>query len=341
MKKQVVAAGFFLFSLISPVKTLAADFTQFFVFGDSLADTGNVFNITQALPSGPIPPSPPYFEGRFSNGEIWVDFLGDEIGLTPTLSTNLSNTTPIEGINFAFGGANSGLDNAFIPGTSGILSQVSLFTQSLHSNNQSANPNALYAVWGGANDYIFNQNSDVSQVVANLLDAIETLSQVGAQNILVFNLPDLGQIPLILEPETSSNLTTLTNIHNAALTNALGQLSNTPGINIIPVDVSSLFNTVVANFSEFGFTDVNSSCVVYDILTNQIESECDNPNDFLFFDEVHPSTNAHRLVAQTALTAIQAQSVPEPTAGFGMLALLGLGAASMLKQKSKNLLTKI
>ena len=39
-----------------------APFDELIVFGDSLSDTGNVFISFGA------PPSPPYFNGRFSNG---------------------------------------------------------------------------------------------------------------------------------------------------------------------------------------------------------------------------------------------------------------------------------
>jgi hypothetical protein len=69
MKKELVTAGFVLFSLTVPLKASAADFSQFVVFGDSLSDTGNLFNVTQGLPTGPVPP-PPYFQGRFSNDRI-------------------------------------------------------------------------------------------------------------------------------------------------------------------------------------------------------------------------------------------------------------------------------
>lgn len=61
MKKQLVAAGFILFSLSLPIKASAA-IDQLYVFGDSLSDTGNTYKATQGI----IPPSPPYFQGRFS-----------------------------------------------------------------------------------------------------------------------------------------------------------------------------------------------------------------------------------------------------------------------------------
>ncbi|MBW4633405.1 MAG: SGNH/GDSL hydrolase family protein [Iphinoe sp. HA4291-MV1] len=332
MKKELVTAGFVLFSLTLPLKALASDFSQFFIFGDSLSDTGNVFTVTQQnSPTSAIPPDPPYFQGRFSNNKIWVDYLGQEIGLTPTLFTNLATTTPTQGINFAFGGSNSGEDNAFFPGAPGVLKQVSSFL----ANNQKVDPNALYAVWGGGNDYLFAQNPDVNQTVKNVSDTVEVLAQAGAKNILVFNLPDLGKTPIALRTGNSSNLTTLTNAHNASLATALAQLSNTPGVNLIPIDINSLFNRAIANPEEFGFKFVNTSCVVYDIRNNQLLKECDNPNDYLFFDEVHPTTNAHKLVAETVLTAIRTKSVPESSTTLGLLTLGALGAAAMLKRRQK------
>ncbi len=333
MKKELVTAGFVFLSLSLPLKASAAGFSQFNVFGDSLSDTGNVFTVSgQNSPTGPIPPDPPYFQGRFSNNKIWVDYLGQDIGLTPTLFTNLSTKTPTQGINFAFVGSLSGQDNAFVPGAPGVLKQVDTFL----ANNQKVDPNALYAVWGGANDYLFGQNPNPNQTVSNLSNAVGALAQAGAKNILVFNLPDLGKTPIALRTGNTSNLTTLTNAHNAALASALGQLNNNnPSVNLIPVDINSLFNRVIANPGEFGFKDVNTSCVVYDISNNQLLKTCNNPNDYLFFDEVHPTTNAHKLVAETVLAAIRAKSVPESSTVFGLLGLSALGAAAMLKRRQK------
>jgi len=52
------------------------------------SDVDNVFDATG------IPPSPPYFQGRASNGPVWVEYLANNLG---TASTNL-----------AFGGATTG-----------------------------------------------------------------------------------------------------------------------------------------------------------------------------------------------------------------------------------------
>ncbi len=331
MKKELVATGFALFCFTLPQKAIAANFSQFFVFGDSLSDTGNVFNVS----GGQIPISPPYFQGRFSNDKIWVDYLGKDLGLTPTLVTSLpqdfSTIPPTQGINFAFGGANSGKGNAVVPSAPlpGVLEQVGFFTQSLVATNQKADPNALYAVWGGGDDYLLGGVTDVNQTVKNLSDSVGALASAGAKNILVFNLPDLGTVPFAARGNPSA-LTSLTLEHNQKLAAALGNFSLN-GVNIIPIDTNSLLNRVLANPGEFGFKNTVAPCVIGTF--NTVDSVCQNPNDFVFFDAVHPTTNVHRLIAETALFAVGGKTIPEPSAALGMLAFGALGAAGVLKGK--------
>ena len=257
--------------------------------------------------------------------------------LTPTLVTNLSSTTPpTQGINYAFGGSNSGLDNAFTPGLPGVLAQVGSFTQGLQANKQTADPNALYTIWGGANDYLFGNITDPNQVAKNISDSVTLLAQAGAKNIAVFNLPDLGKTPYASANGISSQLTDLSASYNAILATTLGNLSLIPGVNIIPIDINSLFNQVIASPGEFGFTNVTTPCVIGDL--NSVRAGdytvCNNPNDYLFYDAVHPTTNAQKLIAETVLSAIEPKSVPEPSAALGVLAFGALGTAGVLK-KSK------
>ncbi|AVH62808.1 MULTISPECIES: SGNH/GDSL hydrolase family protein [unclassified Nostoc] len=337
MKKQAIAAGFVLLSFMLPLKASAASFSKFYVFGDSLSDTGNVFAATGGLvaPTTAIPQDPPYFQGRFSNQQVWVDYLGDQLGLTPSPYITLNPAIPNQGINFAVGGASSGQGNAVVPNAPlpGVLEQVGLLTQPILQANQKLDPNALYAVWGGANDYVFGQATNTTQTVQNLSDAVGLLASSGAKNILVFNLPDLGKIPLALATGQSNNLTALTNEHNKELAEELDKFSNNPDLNLISVNVSSLFNQIQANPGEFGFQNVTNPCVVGNFQT--IISVCSQPNDYLFYDSVHPTTNAHKLIADTALAAIEAKSVPEPSINLGILALGAFGAVGVLKRQQK------
>src|SRR6516164_3574154 len=69
-------------------------YSNLIVFGDSISDTGNGFLFT-----GGVATAPPYFDGHFSNGPMWVEVLADRLGL-PAPAPSLGG-----GTNYAFGGA--------------------------------------------------------------------------------------------------------------------------------------------------------------------------------------------------------------------------------------------
>ena len=48
----------------------APAYDAIFVFGDSYCDVGNVF-----IATGGFKPAAPYFNGRFSDGPIWIDLV--------------------------------------------------------------------------------------------------------------------------------------------------------------------------------------------------------------------------------------------------------------------------
>jgi phospholipase/lecithinase/hemolysin len=329
MKKQLVVAGFVFISIFAPLKALATNFSKFFIFGDSLSDTGNVFQVTGGIfmPQNSIPKSPPYANGRFSNDQIWVEYVGSTLGLTPTLFTSLKNTTPTQGVNFAFGGSNSGTGNTVVKTPlPGVGEQVELYARSLQTLQEKADPNALYVIWGGANDYIFSGETNPSKPVENISRAVNILIKLGAKNIMVPNLPDLGKLPLSATRGTSEQLSDLTRQHNASLDNALKNFYN---VNIIRVDIYAAFNEVLQYPEKFGLKDVITPCVVGSVAN--VEFVCSNPNDLLFFDSIHPSTKGHHAIAlavQAALnsnisTKSQSTTIPETSIILGFFAMLG------------------
>ncbi len=272
----------------------AQNFDALYVFGDSFSDDGNVFKYT----GGSTPLSPPYFEGRFSNGPVWVEYLANKLGTTST--------------NFAYGGSSTGIGNAVIPEVPlpGLLTQTKLFTQA----NPNADANALYTVWAGANDYLFGGVTDPTVPLNNLSTAVTSLYTAGARNIMVVDLADMGKFPARrVNSEISSSLNALTEAHNSGLAATLDYLSQQkPDINIIPLDVNSLFNRAIAAPTKFGFTNVTDSCLIGVVV-------CDNPNEYLFWDDSHPTTTAHKLIGELAFSALKPEPVPEPSAGLPVL----------------------
>jgi phospholipase/lecithinase/hemolysin len=336
MKKQFVQAGFFLLPLILPIKANAANITTFdqlYVFGDSLSDPGNLYNASGRT----RPLSPPYNDGRFSNGPLWVETLGDKLNnLQPTLVTN--PVDPTEGINFAFAGSSAGLDNAVAPGQGlpGALAQVLGYADSLKQSNQKANPNALYTFWAGANDFLFpnpNDSTDPAQYVSQALDIL-TRDAVGVKNLMVFNLPDLGKLPAAkINGRDPGKLSLATKSFNSALEQTLSILSKKPGLDIVYVDAYSLFEQTIANKDKLGLKNISDACLTFTSPTTYIT--CSNPDEYLFWDDVHPTKTGHQIIASTALNAIEAKSVPEPSPALGTLAIAAWGTAATIRRRRK------
>lgn len=338
MNKQIAATGFVLFSFLLPLKATAASFTQMYVFGDSLSDTGNVFNATLQATGAGSPP-PPYFNGRFSNGPNWIDYLGQDLNLNPTPYTAMGPATiPTQGINFAFGGSTTTTENTINPNFIGLQQQVGLFA-SLIPANQTADPNALYVLWAGANDYLPTQSSFTpfttpETTIGNLSFALSTLAALGAKNFLVANLPDLGSLPLTSTTPISDNLNNLVSLHNNSLNTTLNTFSQAPGsdLNIKLLDVNSLFKNAISNPDQFGFTNVTEACInnLNCVLGGQTVQA-----QYLFWDNIHPTTVTHQEIAKLAFEELETESVPEPATIVGTVVFGALAMGWKLKKKSQ------
>ena len=196
MKKTLMAAGFVLFSFMLPLKVSAATFEDIYVFGDSISDTGNVF-----AASGNSLPPPPYFNGRFSNGYIWIDEFAKKLNIdSPTPYVNVANgITPTNGINFAFGGATTTAANTASNALFGLPQEIGAFQSYLNQTQQLADPDALYVFWVGANDYLPTDSEDFvpfttpDQSLTNISNALQTIASLGAKNIYGTKFAKFGQ----------------------------------------------------------------------------------------------------------------------------------------------------
>ncbi|WP_370587990.1 SGNH/GDSL hydrolase family protein [Trichocoleus sp. FACHB-591] len=257
---------------------------QLYVFGDSLSDVGTVFRAT----GGMYPPRPTYYQGRYSNGRVWVEYLGDRLSLSNAQTSN-----------FAYGGATTSSDrSSLVPG---LLSQVNSFTQT----HPKADSQALYVLWAGANDYLQGV-SNTNGPIQNITQAIASLNKVGARKILVANLPDLGQLPSTRNGGQAKTLSALSQTHNQGLRRSLKVLTQQhPDLQIATLDANTLYREAISNPTKFGFANVTSGCLAG-------SNACGNPNQFLFWDGIHPTTAAHRILGEAAFSTIQAEGIASP-----------------------------
>jgi phospholipase/lecithinase/hemolysin len=285
-----------------------ASYSGIIAFGDSLSDPGNASIATAGLVPGPgyatrSVPGVPFPVGYFTNPQsgsgpagLWVDQLASKLGVTDPLPA----LGPLGGTNFAIGSATTS------SGAASMNNQVALF---LSSTGSVAPSTALYTFWGGAND-IFSSLSPTAaaDTIANEILAVHA---AGGMNFLWLNLPPLGQTPGFNGiPSASAAADAASALFDAEWALKVSSL-DALGINVIGVDVNSLFNSLVASPGTFGFTNVTSAC--------NTTPGC-NPNTFLYWDTEHPTTYADSLVANLAVQDLT--PTPEPPS----VTLLALGS---------------
>ncbi|MCU0550370.1 MAG: SGNH/GDSL hydrolase family protein [Leptolyngbya sp. Prado105] len=267
-------------------------FTQLFVFGDSLSDMGNSFKLTKAALGQGIPPAPPYFPGHFCNGPVWVDYLTRFLKLS-----SCDHTT------FAIAGATTGSTNthADLPKNllPGLQQQIETFITSLEGTQ--ADSGALYVIWAGANDYLGSQSTNPTAPIENLMQAAKTLINAGAKNLMVANLPSLGELPNPRRNRSVADaLNALTDAHNTLLATSLQALEQSTGsdVHLMLFDVHAVFHRVLADPEKFGFTNVtDAEMAVLANLRGYTE-------EFFFWDGVHPTTTAHLILAKEAVSLL-------------------------------------
>jgi outer membrane lipase/esterase len=266
----------------------AQTYNRLVVFGDSLSDNGNLYLIS----GGTQPPSPPYYQGRFSSGRTFVELLG--------FNAANFNGSVAGSINYAFGGSRTDASTG-VP--FGMLNQLSRYTAAGGRFGSSD----LVSVLGGAND-IFQglpaagaSASPVAAITpvvtgaaANVNTLVNSVAGAGAGTILVTNLPKLSLTPQFrgtaAAPLADYAVTTFnTALQTGLTTTAAAQ----PGSNIIMMDLFKVGDTLAANPGLFGITNITQPCF-------NGATVCSNPDSYFYFDGVHPTAAGHRIIAQLA-----------------------------------------
>lgn len=271
----------------------AQQFSSFVVFGDSLSDSGNIA-AALSLPAG----------NSFTTNPdpVAARIIAEAFGLSANPSALPGGT------NFAWGGACVQAPPAPCGGMPPPPSIPAQVTQYLAGNLGVADPNALYSIWGGANDIFASSTAATAGAAATAyVQQVARLQGAGARYIIVYNLPNLGATPASLAgpPANALGASQLTVVYNSTVNAGLATLGN----GLISINTFGLITEISANPGLYGFTNItNTACgAVPSVVCGPGQYVTPNANQtYLFADGVHPTGAAHAILANVVLSTIAA-----------------------------------
>jgi Ca2+-binding RTX toxin-like protein len=310
-------------------------YSGFYVFGDSLVDAGNALKLAEFygdltfsdLPDGAPTAELGYYQGRFSDGYNFADLLANKTIGTVTkpvfpygyedpwiglpIAPWASDPNGIN-LNFAYGGAQIRQGDEAVPDLDG---QTDTFRDAVDGD---ADPNALYLITIGGNDVRTlapSGSAPVPEVEAHLalhkaadklFTELSQLVDMGAVNLLITGVPDVGLIPrydrdgnLVLDAtelqrseaatEYSIYLDTLIRTEVIPALEAMGAT-----VTYVPlmdyVDASGNLVTGALN------ANLPTIAALNGLTTEELSNNLLQHQDLLFFDQIHPNAQANALL---------------------------------------------
>jgi phospholipase/lecithinase/hemolysin len=123
---------------------------------------------------------------------------------------------------------------------------------------------------------------------------VNALITAGGRRFLVCNLPDLGRVPEGAASGSAALLSQLTQSHNAELLVAMTAMeASAIGVEIDLLDVYGVFDDVLNNPSDFGFSNTTTPCL-------SGVTPCPEPDRSVFWDRIHPTAAAHAILGRMA-----------------------------------------
>ncbi len=266
-------------SLLLSFCCLASTAQAAVIFGDSAVDQGCVYSASYDT----FPPAP-YYDGRYADGPIWVDYAFNG-----------------EQTSYACGGATSGRANLLMPEfpilfNTGLLAQVKSY---LNTNPLDIGTESFYIdlgideVWAILSDDsldLIQKATALDGMVAHIQLAANLLQNAGATDITVINVPEFNLLPVSTEDDAPAILSLRFN-------KKLAEMAFTQGLSYFNINTAFLL-PILYNPEDFGFTDVTDAC--YDVTAEVQTADC-VPSTYLFWDNLHFTSQAQAWLAEAIL----------------------------------------
>lgn len=268
--------------------------SRIILFGDSLSDMGNLYRSH----NGALPKSPPYFQGHFSDGEIWIEHFAKHLNIPRYLISN-----------YAYGGAS--ITQTWRP-VYGLEKQIGQYL----TWNPTADENALYVVWIGSNDFVYGVSGPiedaVDQAAYKVEEQLRLLISHGAKNFLLPNLPNFAISPVAHDIDKqqggndfSTMLTSLASEYNKRLAKVINKLGNEfKDVTFASYDTFSLLEYAIKNYKHLGFKNNIDRCNPNGV-NDFSQKVCSNPFEYVFWDDLHPTSHTHAILAREIFKAVE------------------------------------
>ncbi|MBA3608242.1 MAG: SGNH/GDSL hydrolase family protein [Chthoniobacterales bacterium] len=188
--------------------------------------------------------------------------------------------------------------------------------------DETIDPAALYIVWGGGNDLFDDPSSaHVLATAQRVADLVEQLARAGAHYFLVPNVPPLGLVPNYQDDIPKAALLAGSAEYrqefNTQLDLAVDSLAGEAiTIALYRYDIFGLFYRLTANPEDVGFANISDVS----------QAKAVDPDQYLFWDDIHPTTAGHFQIASAAFDLLSG-AVPGPAQSLNLSARLAVGTA--------------
>ncbi|KAL6650331.1 hypothetical protein ACP70R_009256 [Stipagrostis hirtigluma subsp. patula] len=309
---------------------------KLFVFGDSFVDAGNVPKSEKSrmsrgwyYPYGSSDSdNDDAASGRYSNGRVQSDFVAKILRLEESPPPNRvrePNNADPSGVNFAAAGAGvfdapDGEDGEGLPSLDRQIDQFSRLVNTGIIDGEDLDDSVALIGFSAARDYmhVTDQTSSTQvmflcgEVTDAIVDGVRKLQKLGVSKVMVNSMPPLGCSPYRTRSNNYTHCSNdvVSNTHNMLLKKKLSDDAE----KILLLDLNTVFSNLVepepgSSLSQHQFKhkftpccDTSDPSVYYcgeeDNNGYALYTLCKNPDNYFYWDYMHPTQAAWKVVMQ-------------------------------------------